>query len=73
MLEPILRQASCQCPSCGSWYRKGNNCNQCGMLVVDVEQAPRTFHLKSNRGRQWSKAKHGYLTAKEIKEGKRGG
>jgi hypothetical protein len=29
--------------------------------------------VSKSTGRQWSKEKHGYLTAKEIANGKRGG
>jgi hypothetical protein len=65
-------QSSVQC-ACGSWYRVDDKCNKCGAIISEPIEESKIFISRSNTGRRWSKAKHRYLTAEEIKRGERGG
>jgi len=31
-VKQSLRQSNCPCNNCGSWYRRGNMCNICGVF-----------------------------------------
>ena len=69
----ITHQASTHCPQCGSWYRNGDKCNACGVVIVEKEPEQEMFVSHSSAGRQWSKSLHRYLTHAEIAQGKRVG
>ena len=57
---------------CGSYYRRGKNCNVCGIENDDkVEHYP-VMKAKKMR-RLWHKGMHRYLTQEEIKRGMIGG
>jgi hypothetical protein len=60
----------CQCGK--SFWVISGKCNRCGIeRQLDAEE--KIIHRHAQKGRLWSKAKHRYLTEKEIKNGERGG
>jgi len=66
-----LHQVNNPC-KCGSYYRRGKNCNICG-----VENDDRVEHLPVMKAKKmkrlWHKGMHRYLTQEEIKRGMTGG
>ena len=66
-----LHQINTPC-KCGSYYRRGNNCNVCGAETNDLpEEMP---GMKAKRMKMlWNKKLHRYLTQDEIKSGMLGG
>jgi methionyl-tRNA synthetase len=68
----IVRQVENPCPKCGSFYRRGDECNICGTFSPAIKGSE-LRKLSFRTGRQWSKSLHRYLTENEIKAGKRGG
>jgi ribosomal protein S14 len=63
--EPVtVRQADRPCSVCGSWYRKGNDCNKCG----EHEPVPESFYVDQGysvanrppKGRIWDSKAHKY-------------
>lgn len=71
----ITHQASSACSQCGSWYRNANNCNRCGVVIVEQTEEKTVSRLIGARsgGRLWSKKLGRYLKEKEIKSGMKGG
>ena len=67
-----IHQSNHECPQCGSMYRIVDKCNICGTVSPDLPEAETRF-IRAQRGKQWSKKLHRYLTEKEIKEGMVGG
>jgi hypothetical protein len=72
-----MHQSSIPCPACGSWYRTSERaesapCNKCGTVITEPPEPELTMH-RENKGRQWSKKLHRYLTQKELSQGKKGG
>jgi methionyl-tRNA synthetase len=68
-----LHQVENACPSCGSFYRRGDQCNMCGMIAPEKPEEITRIINCAPAGRLWSKSRHRYLTEKEIKAGERGG
>jgi hypothetical protein len=68
----MVRQVSVPCPTCGSYYRDENKCNICGTVNEVQEKDDHIVMHHENKGRQWSKKLHRYLTQKEISQGMRG-
>jgi ribosomal protein L32 len=60
-----IKQAHRACPNCGSWYRRGVNCNRCGVedavpdSFYDGEKISKAFKLgKESQGMGWDKKAH---------------
>jgi methionyl-tRNA synthetase len=62
-----IRQVEEPCPSCGSFYRRGDCCNACGMLAPVAQAVAQPFAAgKETRGKTWLKAQHRYLRQGET-------
>jgi predicted amidophosphoribosyltransferase len=73
----VTAQVGENCPHCQkSWYRQERDgrqwCNVCGK-ETPFYYWPQVRFIPGQRGRIWSKKKHRYLTAVEIKNGEKGG
>ena len=54
-------QATAPCPKCGSWYRNGDECNQCREECDDpAVEDTLTYRQEGRRseGRGWDKKRH---------------
>jgi predicted ATP-dependent serine protease len=62
----------CQCPECGkSHWRILGFCNIC-YKYDPMPKEEKEKHYTEQKGRQWSKKLHRYLTSQEIKNEKKG-
>jgi len=64
-----LRQSSIACPGCGSWYRRGPECNICGTVVPEPVAARMVILDTKDYRKQWSKKRGRYLTRNETNSG----
>lgn len=64
--QPI-RQVDEPCPSCGSFYRRGDCCSRCETYAPAAPISAAAFKEgKAPRGRTWLKKEHRYLRQGEA-------